>query len=64
MYRVFRVRFHAVGQVSVSRREIYLRQMLGALLSASDERESEGDNAIFWSTHALAQSSLGATSRV
>jgi len=39
-------------------------QMLGALLSTSDEGKSEEDHAVFWSTDALARSRLGATSRV
>ena len=41
--------------MSFPRREIYLRQMFGALLSASDEREGEGDNAVFGSTDDFAQ---------
>jgi len=54
MHRVFVVRFHAIGQVSFSRREIYLWQMFGALLSASDEGESEEDHAVFGSAIAFA----------
>jgi hypothetical protein len=64
MHRVFVVCFLAIGQVSFSRREIYLWQMFGALLSASDEGESEEGDAVFGSADAFAQSWFGATSRV
>jgi hypothetical protein len=36
--------------------------MFGSLLSASDERESEANHAVFGSTDAFAQSRLGAAS--
>ena len=36
--------------------------MFGALLPASDEGESKGDNAVFGSTHASAQSKFGDSS--
>jgi hypothetical protein len=64
MRRVFVVCFYAIGQVPLSRREIYLRQMFGALLSASDEGESEEGHAVFGSADAFAQSWFGAASRV
>jgi hypothetical protein len=64
MHRVFVVRFHAIGQVSFSGREIYLWQMFGALLSASDEGESEEGHAVFRSADALAKSGFGAASRL
>jgi len=54
MHRVSVVRFHAIRQVSFSRREIYLWQMFGALLSASDEGESKEGDAVFGSTDAFA----------
>jgi hypothetical protein len=63
MHRVFVVRFHAIGQVSLSGREIYVRQMFGSLLSASDEGESEEGNAVFRSQIALTRSWFGASSR-
>jgi hypothetical protein len=64
MRRVFVVCFHAIGQVPFSRREIYVREVFGALLSASDEGGSEEGYAVFGSTVALAQSWFGAASRV
>jgi hypothetical protein len=64
MHRVFVVRFHAIGQVSFSRREIYLWQMFGALLSAQDEGESEDGHAVFGSADAFAWSWFGAASCV
>jgi hypothetical protein len=54
MHRVSVVRFHAIRQVSFSRREIYLWQMFGALLSASDEGESKEGDAVFGSADAFA----------
>jgi len=47
--------------MSFSGGEIYLRQMPGALLSASNEGKSQEDHAIFGSTASLVCSRVGAS---
>ena len=64
MHRVFVVRFCAIRQVPFWGREVHLRQMLGALLSASDEGQSEEGHAVLRPTNASAQSRFGAASRL